>query len=286
MLIQHILEKVEIPQFFKISISDAIEIDFSRLNNIDVINLDKIDVTTNGTIILSKKALTINYNPMPYYATDKISMIFVDSNGVVKEFVIPIVITDSITKGSGTSSTSGTSSGGTDTSSTSSGTSSSGSSTGSTTGTTGTTTGSSSGSTTGTTTGGTTGTGTSTDSGSTSSSGSGTSTSTGSDGTDTSSGSGIFKPYEPPKLPKFYKVIYDVYPEFVVDENTFWEKIIHNYKNAIWHKSREDFSPVWDAQNFGLDAIQITVGTDNIMKVVFKPALVEDLERLYPDNKL
>ena len=102
MLYKHILGQVDLPNVFEISISDAIEIDFSSLENIDNIIYNKIEVDTQGTFIISKKSLSIIYTPIPYYASDEIVIRFFDINDDIQIFNIPVIVRDSIVRSNNT----------------------------------------------------------------------------------------------------------------------------------------------------------------------------------------
>ena len=102
MLYKHILGQVDLPNVFEISISDAIEIDFSSLENIDNIIYNKIEVDTQGTYIISKKSLSIIYAPIPYYASDEIVIRFFDINDDIQIFNIPVIVRDSIVRSNNT----------------------------------------------------------------------------------------------------------------------------------------------------------------------------------------
>lgn len=102
MLYKHILGQVDLPNVFEISISDAIEIDFSSLENIDNIIYNKIEVDTQGTYIISKKSLSIIYTPIPYYASDEIVIRFFDINDNMQIFNIPVIVRDSIVRSNNT----------------------------------------------------------------------------------------------------------------------------------------------------------------------------------------
>ncbi len=102
MLYKHILGQVDLPNVFEISISDAIEIDFSSLENIDNIIYNKIEVDTQGTYIISKKSLSIIYTPIPYYAFDEIVIRFFDINDNIQIFNIPVIVRDSIVRSNNT----------------------------------------------------------------------------------------------------------------------------------------------------------------------------------------
>lgn len=102
MLYKHILGQVDLPNVFEISISDAIEIDFSSLENIDNIIYNKIEVDTQGTYIISKKSLSIIYAPIPYYASDEIVIRFFDINDNIQIFNIPVIVRDSIVRSNNT----------------------------------------------------------------------------------------------------------------------------------------------------------------------------------------
>ena len=102
MLYKHILGQVDLPNVFEISISDAIEIDFSSLENIDNIIYNKIEVDTQGTYIISKKSLSIIYTPIPYYAFDEIVIRFFDINDNMQIFNIPVIVRDSIVRSNNT----------------------------------------------------------------------------------------------------------------------------------------------------------------------------------------
>lgn len=102
MLYKHILGQVDLPNVFEISISDAIEIDFSSLENIDNIIYNKIEVDTQGTYIISKKSLSIIYTPIPYYASDEIVIRFFDINDDIQIFNIPVIVRDSIVRSNNT----------------------------------------------------------------------------------------------------------------------------------------------------------------------------------------
>src|SRR5574344_261429 len=102
MLYKHILGQVDLPNVFEISISDAIEIDFSSLENIDNIIYNKIEVDTQGTFIISKKSLSIIYTPIPYYASDEIVIRFLDINDDIQIFNIPVIVRDRIVRSNNT----------------------------------------------------------------------------------------------------------------------------------------------------------------------------------------
>ena len=102
MLYKHILGQVDLPNVFEISISDAIEIDFSSLENINNIIYNKIEVNTQGTFIISKKSLSIIYTPIPYYASDEIVIRFFDINDDIQIFNIPVIVRDSIVRSNNT----------------------------------------------------------------------------------------------------------------------------------------------------------------------------------------
>lgn len=96
----------------------------------------------------------------------------------------------------------------------------------------------------------------------------------------------IHKPTISKKLPPFYRLVLEAYPEFDSSSSVFWKKMIHNYKHAIYTLTYEKYSRVWNKEDYGFKDINIIVDKHNIMRVTFSEGFVEDLETFYPENKL
>ncbi len=82
-----------------------------------------------------------------------------------------------------------------------------------------------------------------------------------------------------PKIVEFFKIVKKVYPKFEVNENTYWDREIHNYKHAIYTETLGDYKDAWYHRDWGFSAMIITV-VDGILKVEFEPEFLKDLNRI------
>jgi len=92
--------------------------------------------------------------------------------------------------------------------------------------------------------------------------------------------------YIPPvnnNIPLLYKEALAVYPKFEVNDDTFWEKVIHNYKLAIFNRISETFSNVPKAHEIFFDDFIITRPNTKIMNVDFSDRFLEIMKKMYPE---
>lgn len=86
------------------------------------------------------------------------------------------------------------------------------------------------------------------------------------------------KNVESAEVAEFFKRVKKVYPKFKIDEDTHWDKEIHNYKKVIYHETFDDYKNTWIYKDFGFADIIITV-VKNVLKVDFSTEFLNVLKR-------